>query len=67
MSDTMDNRTDYPYSSDMETIIMDLDTNTFTAHWLHLDDFTECDRHEVCNRDTFARGGRPEHPDNLTV
>ncbi|MGW9587508.1 hypothetical protein [Microbacterium sp. NPDC055455] len=45
----------------METVTMlDLDTTQFVAHWVHMDDDTICDRHEVCNRDTYARGGRPD-------
>lgn len=38
---------------------MDLDTSTLPAHWLHMDDDTICDRPEVCTRDTYVRGGRP--------
>lgn len=55
------NRNDNQYSTDMETVtMMDLDTTQFVAHWVHMDDDTVCDRHEVCPRDTYARGGRPD-------
>jgi hypothetical protein len=66
MGEHLVNRNDNQYTSRMETT-MDVDTSIFPARWLHIDDFTVCDRHEVCDRDTFVRGGRPEHPDNLTV
>lgn len=67
MSEHLVNRNSDWYGSDMEATIMDVDTTLFAARWIHLDDNTECDRHQVCNRDTYVRGGRPEHPDNLTV
>jgi hypothetical protein len=44
----------------METVMLDLDTTQFVAHWRHMDDETVCDRPEVCGRDTYVRGGRPD-------
>lgn len=61
------NRNYDEYSSGMETTIMELDTSILPAHWRHMDDDSLCERHEVCPRDTYVRGGRPEHPDTLGV
>lgn len=58
MEQPIANRNYQSYSSDMEATLMDVDTTQFPAHWLHMDDDTECDRHEVCHRDTYVRGGR---------
>jgi hypothetical protein len=60
MGEPLANRNDEQYSSGMETTIMDLDTSIFPARWLHMDDDTDCDRHQVCHRDTYVRGGRPD-------
>jgi hypothetical protein len=54
------NRNDNQYSADMETVMLDLDTTQFVAHWRHMDDESVCDRPEVCGRDTYVRGGRPD-------
>jgi hypothetical protein len=46
----------------METL--NLNTTTFPAHWLHMDDDTLCPNPEVCARTTYVRGGRPEFGQN---
>jgi hypothetical protein len=65
MSDPIVNRNDNQYSSTMETTVMDIDTSIFPAHWRHMDDDSMCDSHEVCTRDTYARGGRPDFGSTL--
>jgi hypothetical protein len=48
------------YTSDMDTQVTMLvvDETMFPVTWVHMDDDTVCDRHEVCPRDTYVRGGR---------
>ena len=64
MGEPIVNRNDYQYTSRMETT-MDVDTSIFPAHWRHMDDDTTCDRPQVCGRDTYVRGGRPNFGSNL--
>lgn len=65
MGEPLVNRNDYKYSSGMETTTMDVDTTMFPAHWQHMDDDTVCERHEVCPRDTYVKGGRPRFGSTL--
>jgi hypothetical protein len=60
MGKSIANRNDNQYSAGMETAMLDLDTAQFIAHWVHMDDDSVCDRHQVCARDTYVRGGRAD-------
>jgi len=44
-------------STTVETLAVD--TSIFPVVWRHLDDDTACEHPEVCRRDTYVRGGRP--------
>jgi hypothetical protein len=41
-----------------QPIPLPTDDSLFPVRWLHMDDDTECDRHQVCTRPTYVRGGR---------
>lgn len=50
-------RTENRYSDAMTTIQLHNHTRTL---WVHVDDDTLCEHHEVCTRLTYVRGGRPD-------
>ena len=60
MSENIANRSTRYYTSDMEKVVvmMEVDASMFPVTWQHMDDDTVCDRHQVCDRDTYVRGGR---------